>query len=276
MVGVVLTVAIIQSIGVVLEIVSLKKRFHRSLDEQASMVTSLVGDAMVLPLWDFDMPQVENMLSDLLKNGSIGRVRLFSPDGSIVTQEVAKGFSPDGTDLVVSYDLEYTANSTAEHLGYLVVNLPTGELNKAIRKAIVQKLFLVVSTLALISLSLYLVLTRLSQPLVAFASAIKRIQCGELDLSIPGMERRDEIGKVALALDLLRRNEAEVRELRDLNDERTRQETQRIRLALESTRDAVVLTDQRGEIVFCNRNAQSLFFSEVKLGARLQRMEYLD
>jgi methyl-accepting chemotaxis protein len=58
----------------------------------------------------------------------------------------------------------------------------------------------------------------LSRPLTAITAVMNRLSRGDTDLTIPGGERKDELGTMALAVDVFRRNMIEARALRDTQE----------------------------------------------------------
>ena len=275
MIGVLIPIFLIQSIGVGLDLLQLKSRYEGALQTQAALVTDLVGESLVLPLWDFDMELVDNLVASVLKEGSIGRAELLDLNGKIISESQAEWYEKQSNDLSVSHTLRYSQNGQSEQLGELVVVLNTDSVANALMQLVFQKLVISVAILTLIAIALFAVLSRLARPLVAMSGTIRHIGEGNLTNPIPGMGRNDEIGLVAHALDQWRINEAEVAEFRAQHTEIARRERRRIRRALESTRDAVLLLDEHQLVVFCNPNAVQ-FFGGVKIGEPFDVSRWLD
>ena len=58
----------------------------------------------------------------------------------------------------------------------------------------------------------------MSRPLVAITGVMNRLSGGDTDVVIPGGDRKDELGTMAQAVDVFRRNIAETRSLRDAQE----------------------------------------------------------
>jgi methyl-accepting chemotaxis protein len=58
----------------------------------------------------------------------------------------------------------------------------------------------------------------LSRPLTAITAVMNRLSSGDTEVAIPGSERRDELGTMALALDVFRRNMIEAGTLREAQE----------------------------------------------------------
>jgi methyl-accepting chemotaxis protein len=63
----------------------------------------------------------------------------------------------------------------------------------------------------------------LSRPLAAITAAMNRLSGGELDVKIPGSERRDELGTMASAVDVFRRSMIEAHSMREAQEASKRQ-----------------------------------------------------
>src|SRR5262245_44888934 len=72
----------------------------------------------------------------------------------------------------------------------------------------------------------------LSRPLAAITAVMNRLSGGEIDVTIPGRERRDELGTMASAVDVFRRSMIESRGLREAQ-EATKQQAELEKKALQ-------------------------------------------
>ncbi|WP_407156926.1 methyl-accepting chemotaxis protein [Bradyrhizobium sp. STM 3557] len=80
---------------------------------------------------------------------------------------------------------------------------------------------LIFGTLAILAVAMLiaLVLARgISRPLVAITAVMHRLSSGDTDVAIPGGERRDELGTMAQAVDVFRRNMIETQNLREAQE----------------------------------------------------------
>jgi methyl-accepting chemotaxis protein len=72
----------------------------------------------------------------------------------------------------------------------------------------------------------------LSRPLAAITAVMNRLSGGEIDVTIPGSERRDELGTMAGAVDVFRRGMIEARSMRE-TQEASKQQTELEKKALQ-------------------------------------------
>lgn len=274
LIGVFVPVFFIQCIGLVIETLHLRDAYHRALQTEATLMTSLVGNTLILPMWDFDEVKIRSILDGLIKEGRAGRVTLLGPDQEILEERQAETVFPAENNLRAVQTLEYTDGDRIVPLGELIVEIPTDGVFSDLALAGSRTLATSVVILALITGAVHLVLSRLARPLAALTGTITDFQNGRLTGPIPGETRTDEIGMLAKALDQLRQNEIEVSGLRAENDEKTRQERKRIRRAMETTRDGILLANEIGQIVFCNPTG-SRFFGGAKMGRTLEFRSWL-
>src|ERR1700712_170377 len=96
-----------------------------------------------------------------------------------------------------------------------------------------RDLLLATSAILAVAVVLAFLLGRgLSRPLAAITAVMNRLSSGEIDVTIPGSERRDELGTMAAAVDVFRRSMIEARGMRDAQ-EASKQQTEREKRALQ-------------------------------------------
>jgi methyl-accepting chemotaxis protein len=80
---------------------------------------------------------------------------------------------------------------------------------------------LILGTVAILAVAIvlaFLLGRGLSRPLAAITAVMNRLSSGEIDVTIPGSERRDELGTMAAAVDVFRRSMIEARGMRDAQE----------------------------------------------------------
>jgi methyl-accepting chemotaxis protein len=158
--------------------------------------------------------------------------KAFSPlastlgDGSTATQEELKSAFDGGT---LRRDATLNGHPAALYLGQIknyagqpvaVIELvkDTTEYEAA---ATSSQRTLILGTLAILAgavLLAFLLGRGLSRPLAAITAVMNRLSSGDIDVTIPGGERNDELGIMAVAVDMFRRNMIEARALRETQD----------------------------------------------------------
>ncbi|MEO8317468.1 MAG: methyl-accepting chemotaxis protein, partial [Bradyrhizobium sp.] len=94
---------------------------------------------------------------------------------------------------------------------------------------------LILGTVAILAAAIvlaFLLGRGLSRPLAAITAVMNRLSSGEIDVTIPGSERRDELGTMAAAVDVFRRSMIESRSMREAQ-EASKQQTELEKKALQ-------------------------------------------
>lgn len=114
-----------------------------------------------------------------------------------------------------------------EQGGVMVLTFDLTPLNHALGK---QKLMLTVGCLSLlliVSIIIFLLARSLTSPVVLMTKAMARLADGDLSVKIPAQERKDEIGKMATAVQVFKNNALDRQRLaeeQELNKQQTAQE----------------------------------------------------
>lgn len=271
-------VFLIQCFSIIHEVLDHRELFQGSLEREADLVLRFTAAALAQPLWNNDAAQVQSLLQDILREGHVAQMQVFDSKGSPIFSHQTPDYSPALDDLKGSQSITYTTAGQDHILGHLDIALPVSALNDPLRVAILSHLKISVAVLVIIGLVIGLVIVlaiaRLSRPVTAIIKTLFAMRNDNFDGVIPCLERRDEIGLMAQALHQLHEKKRELAELRDQSDESARRAHKRIRRALQSTRDGVILIDETGEVVLCNPNGE-LFFGDAQVGHQLNLKSWL-
>lgn len=123
-------------------------------------------------------------------------------------------------------------NYAGRPVGVLEVIKDTTEYEAA---AATSQRNLILGTVAILAAAVvlaFLLGRGLSRPLAAITAVMNRLSSGEIDVTIPGSERRDELGTMAAAVDVFRRSMIEARGMREAQ-EASKQQTEFEKKALQ-------------------------------------------
>lgn len=104
-----------------------------------------------------------------------------------------------------------------------------------------------------------------ARPIRRQVAIVHAIQNGELDVAVPALSRRDEIGEVSRALEGFRLEAIAQRQRDEAEQEAVKARAaealinNRLRAAIESADSNMMLADEENRIVFMNRNMQAFF-----------------
>lgn len=274
LVGVLAPVFLILAAGLAYEAFDHRVHLTQGLHERAKMMAGLAASTLSQSIWDFDMPQVEETLKQIVEVAHVGHAELVASDGTVIASTTAPDYIPTEGDVYKSHPITYTLGTETELLGHLNLVIPIAHISAPLIEATGHHILISLIIFVLVSGTAYFVLSRLSKPLGEIGEAVSDLRNGRLDISIPYQQRQDEVGLLAQALEQMRRNEIEMADLRAQSTEAARRERNRIHRALKSTRDGVIVTDETGTVVFTNANA-SIFFADARVGDKLNFRSWL-
>jgi methyl-accepting chemotaxis protein len=147
-------------------------------------------------------------------------------DGSLATQDELKSVFEGGTlrrDAMLNGHpaalyLGQIKNYAGEPVAVIEVIKDTTEYEAVATRAQLHLLLGTVAILAGAVLLAFLLGRGLSRPLAAITAVMNRLSSGDTDVAIPGGERKDELGTMAVAVDVFRRNMIEASTLRETQE----------------------------------------------------------
>jgi methyl-accepting chemotaxis protein len=157
---------------------------------------------------------------------AFARIASTLGDSSEVTQDELKSVFDGGT---LQRDAMINGHPAALYLGQIrnyagqpiaVIELvkDTTEYEAAAASSQRNLILGAVAILAAAALLAFLLGRGMSRPLTAITDVMNRLSSGDTDVTIPGGSRKDELGSMAGAVDVFRRNMIEARTLRDAQE----------------------------------------------------------
>jgi methyl-accepting chemotaxis protein len=217
--------AVLVSIVVVAAFGFLVQRFVTSTEEslraRADIVASLQASAVSRAMWDMDETRIVGMLEALSEDPDFQAARILSPDGN-AAQETGE-FRDDDVVTAEKPILFDDGSGTTESLGTLVLQLSQGGVRKATTEAIGISIVAVLILLGVVIAAIYYNIRSITGPMKRIVDTLRQIREGEYDVSIDGLERRDELGDLARGVDTFRsgmKDADRIRTDRDLEKQR--------------------------------------------------------
>ena len=194
-----------------LEFWQLRQEGAAQLATRASLVVAVQADALAQPMWDIANEQVERMLGALTRDPDFLSAEVISPKG----KRVATAGQPDSQQSAIEQQANIYQNGDSHQqvLGKLILRLSTASLERTqaaqLRYTILKLILILGSTMAAIYVALRLITT----PVDKMTSVMKSLSEGDTEIEIPATERSDEIGAMARAVSVFKRNAVERRHL---------------------------------------------------------------
>jgi PAS domain S-box-containing protein len=242
----------------------LRQRLAAQTEQQALSVSKA--------LWDLN----REGMATILKGVAIDPDFVFAT----VLDENGRAFLHIGADNLGSRAIERAEasiilddNGRRRSIGTLILAFSLDGLKEEQRAETRKALILGLAQLAAVLLATALALYLVMRPLKEITTRMLGVADGALDKGVPHRERVDQIGDIARAVEVFRREAAERRKaeqaLRLAHDdlerrvqERTRElsvSEERLRGVMDNVTDAIITIDRRGHIESANLAAQSIF-----------------
>ncbi len=194
------------------------------LATRAEQVAAIQAEALVQPLWDLDNAQIANVLGALTRDPDFLAARVVDPSGKVLA---AQGQVPAGA---ATLSAEADIRHDGKPIGRLVLTLGKAGLDRAFNAELTLALVNWVILLVVIAGAIYGALRLILGPLDGLRAAMAEMAQGRLDIAVPSTGRADEIGSMAQAVEVLRRNGLERLDLqREAEAARQRDEAARER-----------------------------------------------
>lgn len=201
----------IQAVYVILEARRFEESRFQDYRATADNLAQLYAGAVANSVWEYDREAAEAQLQAMRIIDGFAEAVIRESDGEVFvavaqTPEAASGGAEStATPLTSKADIQIDGRV----IGSMSIALSLGPLElaraKHLRRLIVINGIIAAALLGLTLLALHLA----TRPLERMTSLMQRFSGGELDGSIPFTDRRDEIGRMARALEVFRDNAIE-------------------------------------------------------------------
>lgn len=206
-----------------------RERTTETMREKTGMIAELAAPSATAAAWDFNAQNASRLLSTLgldqdLRSGIIvdekGKVFArhdasneaewkLDPDALLkasgAADQKALGSEPrrivEGMQVVELRPLIMKEKDN-KHLGYLAVMFSRERVMANARNEMLVTIGVGIGALALVCALLTFILSRVTKPIAAMTRTMEKLADGELDVTIPALERRDEIGAMAHAVQI--------------------------------------------------------------------------
>ncbi len=199
---------VVVAVAVVVAIEYSDQDARRALSERAHQTVALLAGGAGDALWNMDRKAADAVLQPILSDPDFSGMRIVDQDG---TPFIALGDfdAPDRGLIVVRQELSHAIGAKVQRIGGLELRLATlraeTEILKRARSIALSGLALLVAVCALLAL----ILRGVTAPIRAMTRCVTALAAGVVDSPIPVVRRMDEVGRMTVALGILKEHEVE-------------------------------------------------------------------
>jgi len=197
---------------------------------RGDLLAALQADALALPLWDFNTQQVQALVAALGQDPDFQSAIVKDAAGEVAAQQQAA--VQGGKSFEIQRDIVYVSGESKKVAGTLILALSQDRLVDDLWLKIwygVGAFFLLLVTA---NGATYLSFRMITRPLGSITTVMRTLAEGSLDISVPFLQRRDEIGEMAGAVQVFKDNAVRTKALEAEQVEQKRRAEEERRAAM--------------------------------------------
>ncbi len=206
----VLAILVVCSLRAAFVFVVLPQNMHAELRDETAVATEIFTDAMAGPMWDYDRFEIIRLARKFVSQVDAMRLQVVSIDGEVFFTKGA--WLDEGTVTTDTIMVEDAIIRNDEPVGRVQVVVSTSGIDAALMSRMSSELLTMLSLILVAGGAMALAVTTVTRPLRRLAEATSKVADGGLDVEIGETHRGDEVGEMARALCVFRRNAAKIRQ----------------------------------------------------------------
>ena len=258
--GIVLAVTLTTGIYTTYVMQSLRAEASARMQERVERLASVLSHALARPLFDINSAAVSSVVDALGATPEVQMLRVISPNGTVLASLGSMERDPAGA-IRVERPISYTDGNRLYPVGSIELAFSRAQIDQDLRRQILQTACAnLLLTLAIV-VCIFLVGRKVTKPFADIQDALDKLARGETDIALSGIGRRDQVGRLSLAVrsfrDTLTRLRRAEQVTSGLLEEKSRM-VDRLNAIFEGTNDALMLLTEQGYFD-CNRNTLAMF-----------------
>lgn len=228
-------------------------RLAASLQDRTERLSTLMAESLARPLYDFNMLAVESAVNAVGADPDILSVSVSDLDGIEIAAAGAPRFDP-AEAIVVTRRIIYRDHLRTVDVGRISLAYSRAALDAELRVLILNSVLVAILLGLVLGLAIYLIFNRIGRPVNDILGALDKLERGDTQIHLSGLEREDEIGRMSMAV--LRFRDAIVS--RRFAEDETRALLAEKNAVLNNALVGILVTHQR-IVVSCNNRLEGLF-----------------
>ena len=219
-----------------------------ALSAKAKLIADIAGRGTADAIWNLDAQLAKASLAALAADPDYVGSELTDDHGAALASDGAKE-AKTGALIVEKVPVVRIDQGKQKVVGALELRMSTARADQAIATATWTLALVGIGALIVVCGLLFWILKRAIRPIVALTDVMAKLSSGELGIEIPALDRVDEVGRMAHAVEVFKRNAIEVERLNaEQADLKGRSERERVELLdrmasqFESTVSAVLVS----------------------------------
>ncbi|MBE7637926.1 HAMP domain-containing protein [Sneathiella sp. P13V-1] len=224
---------LILGVAVTVGLVVYEQNQHSRMQNRANIIADLQAAALVGPMWDLNDETTQKLLKDLEQDRDFQFAEIKGPNGD---QLFSQGEIAQGLDVTsAEKDIVHVEDGESEKVGTLVLYLSNAQISSELLSVIVAAILATLVVVAVISSVVVVSFRKLTVPLELMAGEMGQLVEGNLDIEIAHLDRDDEIGRMAKAVQVFKESALQNKQLQ-VKQEQARAEADRQRDKVEKER----------------------------------------
>jgi methyl-accepting chemotaxis protein len=203
---------------------------REALSAKTKLIADIASHGTVEAIWNLDTPSAKASLAALAADPDYIGSELSDERGTVLASDGAKTAS-SGTLIVEKAPVIRLDGNSRKQIGALELRMSTARADAAIAHATQTLALIGIFALLAVCCLLLWILKRATKPIVSLTATMAKLSSGEFDTEIPALDRADEVGRMAHAVEVFKRNAIEINRLNE-EQARLKERAERDRVAL--------------------------------------------
>jgi len=177
-----------------------------ALSERAQMMTTVLAGGASEALWNMDVKAADAILSALAADADYLGSAIKGKDGKVFASHGMPPAPADETVILRTAPIIRGMGSKASDIGSLEVRLSTQRIYSDIRATTVGIAAVCALALLVVCGVLLAIVRGVTRPIVRMTRVMTDLASGRTEVEVPALDRRDEVGAMAVAVQTFREN----------------------------------------------------------------------
>ena len=183
-----------------------------TLSAKTKLIADIAGRGTVDAIWNLDVDLAKASLSALAADPDYVGSELSDDHGKSLATDGLKQ-AESGALIIEKVPVIRMDQGQKRNIGALELRMSTARADAAIADEIWTLTLLGIGALIVVCGLLVWILKSATRPIVALTNVMAKLSSGELNIEIPALDRTDEVGRIAQAVEVFKRNAIEVERL---------------------------------------------------------------